>query len=56
MQTVLEEARASYADELVVELQSDTPEEMDNNVDRMVQWVENWRQQKGLTDQDTERK
>ncbi|GAA96762.1 uncharacterized protein L969DRAFT_97110 [Mixia osmundae IAM 14324] len=31
MMTVLEEARAAYADEIVVELQSDGPEEMESN-------------------------
>lgn len=50
MQTVLEEARSSYAEEIVVELTSETPEEMESNVDRIVQWVENWRQQRGLSD------
>lgn len=50
MQTVLEEARSSYAEEIVVELNSETPEDMESNVERMVQWVANWRQQKGLSD------
>lgn len=51
MQTVLEEARSSYAEEIVVELNSETPEEMESNVERIVQWVENWRQQRGLSDE-----
>lgn len=49
MQTVLEEARSSYAEEIVVELNSETPEDMDSNVERLVQWVANWRQQRGLS-------
>jgi adenylate kinase len=52
MQVVLEEARSSYAEEAVVELQSETPEDMESNVERMVQWVESWLQQRGLTGQE----
>lgn len=51
MQTVLEEARASYAAEILVELQSDTPDEMDSNVDRIVQWVKDWRKGRALSDE-----
>lgn len=51
MQTVLEEAQASYAQDIVVELQSETPEDMDSNVDRMLQWVQNWRKDRGLSEQ-----
>lgn len=40
MQVVLEEARDSYAEEIVVELPSNTVEEMESNVQRVVQWVE----------------
>ena len=49
MQTVLEEARASYPAEIIVELTSESPDELDSNVDRMVQWVQNWRIQRGLS-------
>ena len=51
MQTVLEEARASYPAEIIVELTSESPDELDSNVDRMVQWVKNWRIQRGLTEE-----
>lgn len=51
MQTVLEEARSSYAEEIVVELNSETPEDMESNVERIVQWVANWRQQRGLSEE-----
>jgi len=53
MQTVLEEARSSYAEEVVVELTSETPGEMDSNVERIVGWVRNWRAQRGLPEEPT---
>ncbi|RUS28149.1 AAA domain-containing protein [Jimgerdemannia flammicorona] len=40
MQVVLEEARDSYAEEIVVELPSNTADEMESNVQRVVQWIE----------------
>ena len=43
LQTVLDEARESYAEEIVIELKSDTVEDMENNVTRVVQWIENWK-------------
>lgn len=43
LQTVLDEARESYAEEIIVELKSDTVEEMESNVARIVQWIENWK-------------
>ena len=42
MQVILEEARESYDEEIVVELRSDTVEEMEGNVERIVEWVEAW--------------
>ena len=42
MQVVLEEARESYDHEIVHEVQSNTVEEMDSNVERCKLWVENW--------------
>lgn len=48
MQVVLEEARSSYAEEIVVELQSESPDDMESNVDRMLQWVTNWRKERNL--------
>lgn len=53
MQTVLEEARSSYAEEVVVELDSETPEDIESNVERIVQWVASWRQQRGLSNDAT---
>ncbi|GMI21188.1 hypothetical protein TrCOL_g1897 [Triparma columacea] len=42
MQVVVEEARESYAEEIVHEVQSNTVEDMDSNVERMVSWVAAW--------------
>ena len=42
MQVILEEARASYAPEIVVELQNDNQDQLEENLDRIVTWVENW--------------
>jgi len=53
MQTILEEARSSYTEEIVVELTSETPDEMESNVDRIVSWVRSWRAQKGLSEEPT---
>jgi len=43
MQTVLEEARESYAAEIIVELESENVEQMEQNVARIVAWIEQWR-------------
>lgn len=43
MGTVLEEAREAYAQEIVVVLQSEGPEDVESNVARLVEWVENWK-------------
>ncbi|KAG9001860.1 factor activating pos9, partial [Tulasnella sp. 427] len=50
MQTVLDEARESYAEEIVVELKSETTEDMESNVERIVSWIENWRRDRGFAD------
>ena len=42
MQVVLEEARASYPEETVVELSSDSTEDLESNVSRLVEWVVQW--------------
>lgn len=45
MQTLLEEARESYAEEVVVELPSNTPDDLESNLDRIQLWMENWAKQ-----------
>ncbi|GAA5857072.1 hypothetical protein JCM8547_007943 [Rhodosporidiobolus lusitaniae] len=43
MMVVLHDARDSYAEEIVVELHSETPEQMEENLGRIVSWVEAWK-------------
>jgi len=43
MQVVLEEARESYAAEIIHECASETLEQMDANVDRVEAWLAAWR-------------
>ncbi|KAI9746520.1 MAG: factor activating pos9 [Claussenomyces sp. TS43310] len=47
MQVLLQEARDSYDEEIVVELTSDTSEEMESNVERVESWVRQWRKDNG---------
>lgn len=42
MQVILEEARNSYAIEIVHEVPSNTVEDMQSNIQRVQQWVEQW--------------
>ncbi|CAI5715255.1 unnamed protein product [Hyaloperonospora brassicae] len=42
MQVVLQDARESYAPEIVQELSSRTVEDMESNVERVLTWVQHW--------------
>jgi len=42
MEVLLQEARDSYDEEIVVELTSNNTEEMDSNVERIESWLEQW--------------
>lgn len=42
MQTVLDEARESYEPEVIVELQSESIEDLEGNVNRIVAWIDAW--------------
>lgn len=44
MQVVLDEARSSYSEEVVVELRSENTDDIEVNVERLVQWVNAWQQ------------
>lgn len=44
MEVLLEEAREAYDEEIVVELISNTAEELDSNVDRIEAWVRQWKE------------
>ena len=48
MQTVLDDAKESYAEEIVVELRSESTEDLEGNVDRIVQWISAWRRERGF--------
>jgi len=43
MEVLLEEARESYDAEIIVELRSDTTDEMESNIERVEAWLESWR-------------
>ncbi len=43
MEVLLQEARDSYDEEIVVELTSNTSEEMESNVERIETWIKQWR-------------
>ncbi|KAG9048304.1 factor activating pos9 [Tulasnella sp. UAMH 9824] len=53
MQTVLDDAKESYAEEIVVELRSENTEDLESNVDRIVSWIQNWRRDRGFSDHST---
>lgn len=46
-QTILDEARESYREELVVELPSHTESDLESNMTRVKQWIEQWTQDRG---------
>jgi len=39
-QTILEEARDSYRAEIVHELTSNTPDDIESNIDQILKWIE----------------
>ncbi|KLO20573.1 P-loop containing nucleoside triphosphate hydrolase protein [Schizopora paradoxa] len=43
MQTILDEAKESYAEEIVVELRSESTDELETNVDRIMTWIKAWK-------------
>ena len=44
MEVLLQEARDSYDEQIVVELTSNTSDEMESNVDRIEQWLKQWKE------------
>jgi len=42
MQVVLSEAQESYKEDIIMILQSDDVQQQDENVERIVQWLNNW--------------
>lgn len=43
MEVLLQEAREAFDEEIVIELMSNTSDEMESNVDRIVTWVKQWK-------------
>jgi adenylate kinase len=43
MQVLLDEAREAYREEIVVELRSESNEDVEGNLERVEKWVESWR-------------
>ncbi|XP_046549868.1 adenylate kinase isoenzyme 6-like [Haliotis rubra] len=41
-QTILDEAREAYKPQIVHELPSNTPDEMEDNLDKILAWIEQW--------------
>lgn len=42
-QTILEEAKASYREEIVHELMNNTKDQLRNNLSRICQWLKQWK-------------
>jgi len=47
-QTLLDEAREAYAAEVVHELPSNTPDQVEENVERISQWIQAWKANHGV--------
>jgi len=45
-QTILDEAKESYREEIVVELTSETEDQLETNCARVMQWITQWKQDK----------
>lgn len=43
MEVLLQEAREAFDDEIVIELASNSSEDMESNVDRIETWVLQWK-------------
>lgn len=43
MEVLLEEARGSYDEKIVVELQSNGTEDIEANVERIEDWIKSWK-------------
>ena len=43
MEVLLQEAHEAFDSQIVIELTSNTSDEMESNVDRIVDWVKQWK-------------
>ena len=48
-QTILDEAHDSYKHEIVFELNSNTPEEMDDNLTQIRDWIKQWKTENNIS-------
>ena len=48
MEVVLDEARSSYPEQIVVDLVSEGTEDLEANIARIVEWIKAWRKDRGL--------
>jgi len=48
-QTILDEAKESYPPQIVFELQSNTPDDMESNIEKITQWIEQHKQNVNMT-------
>lgn len=44
-ETLLEEAQASYKPEIVMELQNEVEDQLEQNVNTIIQWIERWKEE-----------
>lgn len=49
METVLAEARDAYPAEAIVELKSESNDDVEQNVARILEWVQAWRSARGFS-------
>ena len=47
-QTILDEARDSYEPSIVFELPSNTSDDMENNIEKITQWIEQYKKNMSL--------
>ncbi len=51
---LLEEAKEGFDEEMVVELKSETAEDVEENCERILQWIQTWRENQRKGGIDTE--
>ncbi|TDL28408.1 P-loop containing nucleoside triphosphate hydrolase protein [Rickenella mellea] len=50
MQTISDEARSSYAEEIIIELRSEKTEDLESNIERIVEWIRAWKENREQSD------
>ena len=48
-EVLLEEARGAYDEEIVVELNSESADDIDTNCERIMAWIDAWKKQQAST-------